>query len=185
MTDLLHQADMAVFYFINTDCANVIFDMVMPWLRNRFFWAPLYFFTLVFLYVNFPQDWLRMVVFAVCAVVLSDQISSGILKPLFHRMRPCHNFDEVQFIRLLVNCGSGFSFPSSHAANHFALAMFFIILFPNVWFIVSITLWASLVGFAQVYVGVHYPLDIIGGMLLGLFIGWVMGSWCRKGMNEK
>jgi membrane-associated phospholipid phosphatase len=180
MLDTLQQIDAQLFHLINTGCSNVVFDYLMPWFRNRFFWAPLYFFIAAFLAINFPNDWLKIVLFAIITIVISDQISSTVLKPLFHRIRPCRDFEAVQYIRLLVNCGGGLSFPSSHAANHFAFAMFFISLFRNKWVIISAIFWASLVGFSQVYVGVHYPFDIFGGMLLGLLCGWVTAGWCIR-----
>jgi undecaprenyl-diphosphatase len=116
-----------------------------------------------------------LLTFACC-----DFISAGILKPFFHRIRPC-NMIGITDISALVPCGHGFSFPSSHASNHFGLSFFIIFTLSKkykhvVWLAL---LWALLVVYAQMYVGVHYPSDIIAGMFLGLVIGWLVSSLFR------
>jgi undecaprenyl-diphosphatase len=80
-------------------------------------------------------------------------------------------------VRTLVDCGTGFSFPSSHASNHFALAVFFVVLFGRhfKWAIVLPLLWAFSIAFAQVYVGVHFPVDVMSGACIGALIGIVLG----------
>ncbi len=89
------------------------------------------------------------------------------------RPRPCQNEALKEEVRLLVPCGSGYSFTSNHATNHFALAVFFagtLGVFFKRWRWL-LFLWAALVAYAQVYVGVHYPLDVAAGALLGMTIG--------------
>ncbi|MBE0645215.1 MAG: phosphatase PAP2 family protein [Bacteroidetes bacterium] len=98
-------------------------------------------------------------------IVLSDQISSFVIKPMFDRLRPCHVLDHV---RLLVGCGGGKSFTSSHATNNFALAVLVSHFYPKARYYLLI--WAALVAFSRVYVGVHYPSDILGGAVLGSLI---------------
>lgn len=178
MTALL-QYDTEIFYFINTTLSNSLFDSILPWIRNKYFWAPVYGFIAVFLAVNFPKNWWKIILFAIIAIYISDQISSTFIKPMVHRLRPCKDLLNIEHIRLLVSCGSGYSFPSSHAANHFAFAIFFFRIFPNKWVLISGMLWAAAISFAQVYVGVHYPLDVLGGMLLGLFTGNMVAKWAK------
>jgi undecaprenyl-diphosphatase len=98
-------------------------------------------------------------------IVFSDQISSFVVKPLFDRLRPCRTLEHV---RLLVGCGGGKSFTSSHATNNFALAVLVSHFYPKsrYWLLT----WATLVAFSRVYVGVHYPSDILGGAVLGSLI---------------
>jgi undecaprenyl-diphosphatase len=109
---------------------------------------------------------------------MSDQISSEIVKKTVERIRPCNDVVFKNYVRLLVRCGTGFSFTSSHATNHFCLAsLFYFFLNPLVLnrnrkslLLFALLIWASLIGIAQIYVGVHYPTDIFFGALLGTVI---------------
>ena len=102
------------------------------------------------------------VLLLIVVITLSDQISSFVVKPLVDRLRPCHVLEHV---RLLVGCGGGKSFTSSHATNNFAMAVLVMHFWPKAkWYLL---VWASLVAFSRVYVGVHYPSDILGGAVLG------------------
>jgi undecaprenyl-diphosphatase len=179
MIPTILEYDIALFHFINTSLSNQVFDFLLPLFRNKYFWAPLYGFIAAFLAMNFTRDWWKIILFSIVAIALSDQISSSFIKPLVHRLRPCRDLLNSEYVRLIVNCGSGYSFPSSHAANHFAFVMFFFRLFPNKWILTAGMFWAATICFAQVYVGVHYPLDVSGGMLLGLFIGSIVASWYK------
>jgi undecaprenyl-diphosphatase len=110
--------------------------------------------------------------------ILSDQISVNVIKPFFHRLRPCNNPFLSDTVHLLVECGSGYSFPSAHAANHFSMGVFSAVTLGlhARWVWIAAILWATLVSFAQVYVGVHFPLDVTCGALLGAAIGICTGK---------
>jgi len=112
-------------------------------------------------------------------VVLSDQLSSSVLKQLFDRARPCHTVNGIPIVpevRLLVGCGSGRSFPSSHAVNNFAVATLFVMYYRR-WGWAFFT-WASLVALSRVAIGVHYPSDILGGALIGVILALgLVGLW--------
>ena len=105
---------------------------------------------------------------------MGDLIASRLIKPFIARIRPCNDFSLANEIINRVPCGSGYSFPSAHATNHFAIAVFLICLFYPKWKpILPLGLfWAFLISFAQIYVGVHYPIDTIFGALLGTSIGF-------------
>lgn len=119
---------------------------------------------------------------ALLTVVITDQVSSSVIKPFVQRLRPCNDPLISSQVHLLVNCGSGFSFVSSHAANHFGIACFVIVLLHSRfrWIAPAALLWAALVSFAQIYVGVHYPVDTICGALLGIATGTITGRICRN-----
>lgn len=187
MIDILVAIDHFLFNLINSSCANSFFDVLMPLLRNKFFWAPLYGFIAFFIIYNFTGKSFKIILFAIVTIVLSDQLSSTIIKPLVKRLRPCQEAqlnNNMPNMRQLVGCGSGYSFPSSHAANHFAFAIFFAILFRNKWLLFGGLLWAAIISFAQIYVGVHYPLDILGGAVLGILIGLLTSKYCLKYLNK-
>jgi undecaprenyl-diphosphatase len=100
----------------------------------------------------------------------------------FDRIRPCNNPDVQSHLRLLVGCPGGFSFTSNHAANHFGMATFLFLTFRHLfknWMLLAF-LWAASIGYAQVYVGVHYPSDIAGGMALGIIFGTFTGLMFNK-----
>jgi undecaprenyl-diphosphatase len=179
----LEQWDHWLFIQINNHQSNPFFDSIMPYLRNSFYWAPLYLFLLMFATLNFKgRGWWWVLLF-LCTVSLTDITSSRIIKEAVERLRPCQDPDFFENIRLLVNqCSGGYSFTSSHAANHFGMAAFFFItsrqLIKN-WALLAF-FWAAAISYAQVYVGVHYPFDVLGGALVGVFFGLVMGVFFNK-----
>lgn len=170
--------DIRSFIFINSGLSNPFFDFICPLLREKYIWAPLYAFLISFLILNYKKKGFLLVVIAIIAIAISDQLSSALIKPLAQRVRPCNDFFLADYIKLLVNCGSGYSFPSSHASNHFTLAFYFSSLFGlrRKWIIPAFVLWASAISFSQIYVGVHYPLDVLGGLLIGLSVGLAMAA---------
>jgi membrane-associated phospholipid phosphatase len=186
MLDSLLQWDQALFQLINSQGQHAFFDVLLPFWRTKSNWIPLYIFVLGLLFWKY--DWRKVLFFLLLiglAVLLADQISSQWIKKSVMRIRPCNDADLMDEVRLLVKCGSGYSFTSSHATNHFALAFLFIQMllpkFPKIrWVLVfSFLLWATLVAYAQVYVGVHYPLDVLAGALLGTLIGAALW-WLAK-----
>ena len=185
MNEALELWDRQVFEVINSGLANPFFDWLMPLFRNAFIWAPLYVFFAAFAIRNFPPKGVYIVLFGLLTFLLSDQISAGILKPLINRDRPCQDTIMFEYARLLIPCGTGKSFPSSHATNHFALAVFLISISPvrMRWLLPFMLFWAGGVAFAQVYVGVHYPLDVLGGAILGSLIGYFIGLICKRALN--
>ena len=170
--------DQTGLFHVNQVWSNKLFDSVFPWLRESAFWLPLYLFFFAFALLNFGKRGAIWVIFFLITVTICDQLS-GYIKHWIQRPRPCNDPLMMQFIRLrLSGCAGGFSFTSSHAANHFGLAMFINLTLRNVTGIKTgwLFLWAFFVCYAQMYVGVHYPLDILGGMLVGLFGGGVSAS---------
>lgn len=164
--------DRQVFSWINKGMVNEIFDYVLYFWRNKYTWIPLYIFIISYLLLNFKKRAYWMLFFMLLTFALTDFVSSKVLKPLIERPRPCHDENVELEARLLLPCGSGYSFTSSHAANHFGIAFFLIFALKRKKRLVSILLiaWAAIVGISQIYVGVHFPLDILCGSLLGIGI---------------
>ncbi|HMU46897.1 MAG TPA: phosphatase PAP2 family protein [Chitinophagaceae bacterium] len=175
--------DQYLFQLINGKGANSFFDAVMPFLRNSSVWAPLYLFLLVFILINFRLKGLWWAVFFLSTVALTDMTGTYIFKHNIERYRPCSDPDFYMHVRLVINqCAGGYSFISNHAANHFGMAVFFLLTMKkNIgnWAWIGI-FWAAAIAYAQVYVGVHYPLDVLAGALVGIFIGTLTASLFNK-----
>lgn len=172
LIDSLLAFDRVAFEFIHIDCANGFFDVVLPILRDKYTWIPLYLLVCMFAFKYYGQRGLLFIAGMGLTFALADQLSASLIKPLVGRPRPCHVGEAVN---LLVNCGGGRSFISSHATNHFALAVFWIGSFSTPknrsWLPAILLVWAALICLAQVYVGVHYPLDVLAGAGVGTAIG--------------
>ena len=178
MFEFLTQIDQQLFFAVNKGLSNPFFDWIMPYLRNRYFWAPLYLFLIIFLVRNYGKwGWICLISLLITFAV-SDFFSASIIKPAVERLRPCNDLSLKDEVNARVGCGSGFSFPSTHATNHFAIAMFLVGTFYGRWkWIAPLAfLWAFSIAFAQVYVGVHFPIDVLSGALLGCMIGYVISS---------
>jgi membrane-associated phospholipid phosphatase len=174
--------DRSVFRIINGDSGNSFFDAVLPWLRQPYVWAPLYVFVLVFVIINYKRSSLWWIIFFLVAVAAADLVGTYIFKHNIKRPRPCLDPELFNYIRMRIKCSNGYSFTSNHAANHFAMATFFFITLRKQlprWAWIGFP-WAFAVIYAQVYVGAHYPLDVICGSLLGIISGLFTGYTFNK-----
>ena len=182
MIDQIIHWDIKLFLFIQENIRNPLMDAFVPLLRNRFTWIPLYFFLFYWLWSRFGSKSIRVLLLTSILIFVSDQSSSSLIKPTVKRNRPCNNTEISSKFKPLIPCGSGYSFTSSHATNHFALAMFIgLILYKkNRGFLFGLMVWAGLVACSQVYVGVHYPLDVIAGAMLGVVLGGIFGIIALK-----
>jgi membrane-associated phospholipid phosphatase len=142
----------------------------------------LYIFIIAFCIYRYKKTGAYIIVLLALTVGLADRGSAGVIKPFFQRLRPCHEPAIANTIITRVPCGSGYSFPSSHASNHFAIACFLSLVFYSRWkYIWWVAIpWAFLISFAQVYVGVHYPFDVTFGALFGMLIGYVVYLLFKK-----
>lgn len=179
----LEKLDQWLFIKINSGFTNPLFDNLMPFMRYALNWAPLYLFLGAFALLNYKGKGAWWILFFISTIALTDMTGNHLFKQNFERIRPCGDPDFFYHVRLLVNhCSTGYSFISNHAANHFGLAAFFFLtakpLLKN-WAWIAFA-WAGLIAYAQVYVGIHYPFDILAGALLGLLFGTLTGTLFNK-----
>lgn len=175
MLATLLELDTALFELINHSFHNTFLDLILPYWREKTTWIPLYLFIITFLIWKYRKQSILLIFMLIATVGFADTMSSKVIKKQVQRLRPCNNPNLKADVKLLVDCGSGYSFTSSHATNHFALAVFLVLLFEGIPILFSILLllWAASIAFGQVYVGVHYPLDIVCGSLLGTCIAFL------------
>ena len=185
----MQQIDEALFISIHHAGSHEFLDVLMLLMRNALTWVPLYLFVLIYI-IRYRRN--KAVIFLACTLItfaIADYGSASILKPMFQRLRPCFNEDLQPHLRNLIECGGRYGFPSSHASNHFALAAFWFLSLRSIgirrWWWVWV--WALLIGYAQVYVGKHYPLDIVGGAIYGFLVGWLISRlfiwWNQSGFR--
>lgn len=169
MGNFFYEIDLAIFYFFNHTIANPFLDSFFVVLTTQECWYIAYGVLIFFLLTKFGTQGKFFLIFLIFSIVITDQLSSHLIKEIVGRVRPCHILSDV---RLLVACGGGKSFPSSHAVNNFALA----VLLSNFFKVYRyhFFLLAGLVAISRVYVGVHYPSDVICGAVIGFCIAQLM-----------
>ena len=185
MSKHLIAIDKSLFYLINGRWHHPFLDALLPLVRTSQLWYPLYLFLILLVLTNFNKGRWAWVLFFGLVPVISDFISSDIIKEHFFRLRPCNDLTMQDQLRFLLSYRpQSSSFTSSHAANHFALATFFYFTLKDYvgkWSKLFF-LWAFMICWAQVYVGVHYPIDVIFGGLIGFLIGWIVSYFFNKKM---
>jgi len=169
--------DLEAFARINQFTAPGWLDKGAVLFRTASTWIPLYLLVLIWLLRSRPPGWQILILGLLCSVVLSDQISASWIKPWVQRLRPCRYDVTAENCRLLVPCGTGYSFPSSHASNHFALAWtlgLWMLRRGIPWPLGLGSLWALGIALAQVRVGLHFPSDVVAGALLGVLVAYTV-----------
>jgi len=186
MFEKLNLWDTDVFLFLN-GLHNTFSDFLMYWISNKYIWIPLYVFFLFLIIKKYKWKSLVVLGFIILLIFLSDQISV-IIKESVQRFRPTHQEEISDLVHHVKGYkGGDFGFISSHASNSFALAVFLIGLFGKQfkYFTPLIIFWAVLISYSRIYLGVHYPGDVIAGALLGSILGLVLGKLNQFFLKKK
>jgi undecaprenyl-diphosphatase len=173
-TDLLLQTDRDLFLFLNGLHSEWL-DVVMYWVTYKFTWIPLYTVLIVLTIRSEKKKSVAIIISVLVAVAIADKITSGVMKPYFMRLRPCHDPSLFGIIHQVGDCGGMFGFASSHASTSFALAVvWFTLLKDRLRNMYLLLIWAAIYSYSRVYVGVHYPGDILVGAMVGIATGLVV-----------
>ena len=176
MLEYLMQLDKELFLFLNGLNTDWL-DPIMYYISYKFFWIPFYILLLWICYKHYSwKTTLFILLFVAILITMSDQIS-GLIKDLTQRFRPSRDESLRDLVHIVFGYrGGGYSFVSAHASNSFALALFMIHLLKNkIRFIVPVMItWAILKSYSRIYLGVHYPADVIGGIILGILCAMII-----------
>jgi len=177
MIETLKYWDTELFLFLNGK-HNDFWDFIMYWASDKLIWIPLYIFFMYLLIKHYKKDTIWILISIAVLITVSDQVSV-LFKNMIMRLRPCHEPALEGLVHLVKNkCGGEFGFFSSHASNHFALAAFLSFLLGKKikYFSFSIFLWAAFISYTRIYLGVHYPGDVIAGIIAGCGLGIIMAE---------
>lgn len=159
--------DSDLFLYLNSNHSD-IFDPFMYLATQTWPWIPLYLFLAILLIRNYKKFGWWLILAAIAAVSLADKFTSGFMKPYFGRLRPCHEPELEGMVYNYLHCGGLYGFASSHAATSFAVTTFMVLLlskkYPGILFL---WIWALFFTYTRIYLGVHYPADVIVGAMVG------------------
>ena len=182
--DWLLHLDSQLFLAIN-GWHNEAWDGIMWWISGKTSWWPFYLLLLVFMVWKKKWQLLPMLLFIILVITLADQTSVHLFKNVFQRLRPCHEPALEGLVHLVNNkCGGQFGFISSHAANTFGLALLTLLWIKKRWFTALMITWALLVAYSRVYLGVHYPIDVLMGAIWGAGCGWLVFQLFRWSLSK-
>ena len=164
MFEYIRNLDREITIFLN-NLSHQNLDGIMILVSNKYVWIPLYLFLIYWLWKFDKKNFKINLIVSISTVLISDFITSSMMKPYFERLRPCNDSSLEELINVVAGCGKKFSFASSHASTTFSLAsMFFLISKKK---IKIMFLWSIIIGYSRIYLGVHFFLDIIFGFLVG------------------
>lgn len=181
MFEFLEPFDREITKVVHTAWDNQLLDNVTILLRDSKTWIPIYTFIFGWLLGKYNKHGILLILLIVLTFGFVDAVSANLFKPFFARIRPCNATDFEAFIREIVTCGAGFSFPSNHAANHAMLSTLLIgLVRPKPIIAGLLIFWALAVMFSQLHVGVHYFTDLIGGAIWGSSMALIVVWMYRK-----
>lgn len=176
MIETINQLDIDILLWLNGGHTK-FWDDIMWFATGKFTWLPFYMILAFLLIWKYKKDSILMILLIALLITISDQLASGVFKPLFERLRPSHNPYLLGKLHLVNNYRGGrFGFISSHAANVFSLAFYLTLVarYRLKWIPLVLIPWAIFVSVSRVYLGVHYPTDIIVPAILSVPIAWIV-----------
>lgn len=182
MLEFLLALDRHLLLVVNRAHAPAL-DAVMTFASNRWVWFPAYAVLIGWLLAHYRTRAALLLPLVVGAVALADSVTSRLFKPYFARPRPCHDAVVAPLLRLPDGCGGQFGFLSSHASNSMALAVFLLLVLPTGRFRglkAGVFGWVGLLSYSRVYLGAHYPADVLGGATVGALLGWGAAAAYRR-----
>jgi undecaprenyl-diphosphatase len=174
----MSELDRSLFLFLNS-INSPFFDEVMFYISRKYTWIPLYLTVVLLIIIEKGKRAPVFLLFIIALIAITDQTSVRLFKDVFLRLRPCHDPDIAHLVHIVRDrCGGLYGFVSSHAANSFAFATFTYLTIRKRWYTILIFSWAAVVSYSRIYLGVHYPADIIGGAALGVITGAALWYLC-------
>ncbi len=187
MLEALKQFDQKLFLLIN-GCNSEAFDSIMVVISGKFSWIPFYAFLLYLMIRVVGKNIIYVISAVVLLITLSDQGSVILFKNYFQRLRPCHEEALKPLIHLVNgNCGGKFGFISSHASNTMAISVFVFLFLKNNFGskMLLIFLFPLIVSYSRIYLGIHYPGDVVCGMIFGAVLGYLVAVLTQKLIPQK
>lgn len=177
MLEALENLDRSLFIYLNSKHSG-FWDVIMVAVSERVFWIPFYILIVGYIIYTYRIKGLILLALLGVTVIAADQISASLIKPYFARLRPCHELSLENLINVVDGCGGKFGFLSSHATNFFALAVYLNLTLSKKYkyFKIFLLIWAAFISYSRVYLGVHYPGDIISGALLGTLLAYLFSK---------